>query len=387
MCRLNLALYGTKKAGWLWGIKLDKELKEIGAVRSKVDLCLYEWCHSLPGRVFILVYVDDLIVAGEKPAGVAAVKRSVSEKFEVRDMGKDNDFIGMKIMRDRESKTLTLSNSGHTVTLLEAFGMDTNTPNKASIASGVKLAKTGEDLLPVGNQDAELVGSLLYLATTTRPDIAFAVGVLSHFMSCPKQDHMRAAKMVLRYLRGTTRLGVVYGGSKTLQGFVDADWAGDVDGRRSTTGFVFTLNGGPIAWASKRQSTVATSTAEAEYVAAAMATKEALWLRKLLSALGVDGGAVPMGEDNQACLALVNNPDSTGRTKHVDVAYHMVRDYVAREKVTFYFLSSVDMPADGLTKPLPAPVFVSFQRVIGVGADLGNVALGATPAPRLAFTC
>ena len=217
--------------------------------------------------------------------------------------------------------------------------------------------------------------------------IAFAVGVLSRFMSCPEQDHMRAAKGVLRYLRGTTRLGVVYGGSEPLQGFVDADWAGDVDGRRSTTGFVFTLNGGPIAWASKRQSTVATSTAEAEYVAAAMATKEALWLRKLLSALGVDGGAVPMGEDNQACLALVNNPEATGRTKHVDVAYHMVRDYVARGEVTFYFLPSVDMPADGLTKPLPAPAFILFRRFIGVGSDLGTLGLGATPAPRPVSTC
>jgi len=307
----------------------------IRALRSKVDSCLYEWCHPVHGRVFILVYVDDLIVAGEKLSGVAAVKRSVSAKFEVRDMGEVNDFIGMKVMRDRESKTLTLSNPGHTVTLLEAFGMETSIPNKAPMASRIKLATTGEDLLPGGNRYAELVGSLLYLSTTTRPDIAFAVGVLSRFMSCPEQDHMRAAKGVLRYLRGTTRLGVVYGGSEPLQGFVDADRAGVVDGRRSTTGFVFTLNGGPIAWASKRQSTVAISTAEAEYVAAALATKEALWLRKLLSALGVDGGAVPMGEDNQAFLALVNNPEATGRTKHVDVAYHMVRDYVARGEVTF----------------------------------------------------
>jgi len=113
---------------------------------------------------------------------------------------------------------------------------------------------------------------------------------------------MRAAKGVLRYLRRTTRLGEVYSGSKPLQGFVDADCAGEIDGRRSATGFVFTCNGGAIAWASERQLTVATSTAEAEYVAAEMATKDALWLRKLLSALGVDGGAVAMGEDNQSCL-------------------------------------------------------------------------------------
>ena len=378
---LNLAPYGTKQAGRLWGIKLDKELKAMGAVRSKVDPCLYTWSHPVHGLVYILVYVDDLIVAGKSLDGVQAVKNSVSATFDVRDMGEVKDFIGMKVMRDRAAKTLTLSNPGHVIALLEAFGMSNSTPNKTPMVSGAKLAKTGENLLPDGNRYAELVGSLLYLSTTTRPDIAFAVGVLSRYMACPEEDHMRAAKGVLRYLRGATRLGVAYGTYKPFQAYVDADWAGDVDARRSTTGFIFTLNGGPVSWASKRQSTVATSTAEAEYVAAAMATKEALWLRKLLSALGVDGGAVPMGEDNQACLALVNNPEATGRTKHVDVAYHMVRDYVARGDVTFYFLPSAEMPADGLTKALPGPAFKAFRDAAGVGPDLGVAAGALEPDP------
>jgi len=287
------------------------------------------------------------------------------------------DFIGMKVMRNRMANTLTLSNPKHTATLLEAFGMDKAMPNKTPMASGVKLTKKGEGLLPEGNRDAELVGCLLYLSTTTRPDIAFAVGVLSRFMSCPEEDHLHAATGVLRYLREKTRLGVVYSGSEPLQGFFDADWAGDIDGRRSTTGSVFTCNGGAITWTSKRQSPVATSTAEAEYAAAAMANKEALWLRKLTSALCGDGGAVPMGQDNQSCLALVNNPEATGRTTHVDVAYHMVRDYQARGDVAFYFLPSVEMPADGLTKPLLAPAFTAFRAAVGVGEDQGAVAQGA----------
>jgi len=206
-------------------------------------------------------------------------------------------------------------------------------------------------------------------------------------MSGPEEDHMHAAKGVLRYLRGTTRLGVVYSGSKPLQGFVDADWAGEIDGRRSATGFIFTCNGGAIAWASERQSTAATSTAEAEYVAAAMATKKALWLRKLLSALGVDDGAVAMGEDNQSCLALVNNPEATRRTKHVDVAYHMVRDYQARGDVAFYFLSSADVPADGLTKPLPSPAFTDFRAAVGVSKDLAAAERGGGPGDRLLGEC
>jgi len=117
---------------------------------------------------------------------------------------------------------------------------------------------------------------------------------------------------------------------------------------------------------------VATSTAEAEYVAAAMATKEALWLRKPLGVLGVDGQAVPVGKDSQSCLALINNPEATGRTKHVDVAYHMLRDYQTRGDVALYFIPSAEMPADGLTKPLPSPAFTALRDAIGVGSDLGG---------------
>jgi len=321
----------------------------------------------------MLVYVDDLIVAGKSLAGVKAVKLAVSETFDVHDMAEVKNSIGIKVTRDRKARTITLGNPGLTAALLEAFGMEMATPNKTPMASGVKLAKTGKDLLPEGNRYAALAGSLLYLSTMTRPDISFAVGVMSRFMSFSEQAQLRAAMGVLRYLCGTTRLKVMYGSSKPLQGYVDADWAGDVDGRRSTTGFIFTVNGGPVAWASKRQSAMATSTAEAEYVAAAMATKEALWLGKLLGVLGVDGQAVPMGEYNQPCLALINNPEATGRTKLVDVVYHMVREYQTREEVAFYFLPSAEMPADGHTKPLPSPAFTAFRDAIGVGPVLRGV--------------
>jgi len=135
MCRLNLSLYETKQAGRLCGFKLDKELKEMGAVRYKVDPCLYEWLHPVHWRVFILVAVEDPIVAGEKLNGVEAVTRCVSAKFEVRDMGEVKDFFGMRAMLNRAAKTLTLSNPGHTATVLEAIRMDKATPNKTPMAS------------------------------------------------------------------------------------------------------------------------------------------------------------------------------------------------------------------------------------------------------------
>jgi len=171
ICRLNMALYGTKQAGRLWGMKLDKELKEMGASRSPVGPCVYEWFHPVHGHVFILVYVDDLIVAGKSLAGVKAVKSAMSGKFDERDMAEVKEFIGIKVMRDCTARTITLSNSGHTAALLEAFGMEMATPNKTPMASGLKLAKTGKDLLPEGNRHAALVGCLLYVSTMTRPDI------------------------------------------------------------------------------------------------------------------------------------------------------------------------------------------------------------------------
>jgi len=293
--RLNLALYGTKQAGRLWGIKLDKELKAMGAVRSKVDPCLHTWSHPVHGLFDILVYVEDLIVAGKSLDGVQAVKNSVSVTFDVRDVGEVKDFIGMKQMRDRAAKLHTLSNPGHVIVLLEAIGMSSSTPNKTPMVSGAKLAKTAENLLPDGIHYAELVGSLLYLSTTTRPDIAFSVAVLSLYMACPEEDHMRAVNGVLRYLRGATRLGVAYGDDKPLQG-------------------------------------------------------------------------------------------APRRTKHVDVAYHMVRECVARGDVTSYFLPSAEMPADGLTKMLPGPAFRAFRDAPSVGRDLGMAAAALEPDPACSGT-
>jgi len=293
---LNLSFYGTNQAGRVWGIKLDKEFRAMGAVRSKVDPCFYTWSHPVHGLVYIRVYVDALIAAGTSLDGVQAVRNSVSATFDVRGMGEVEDFIGMKVVRVRAAHLLTSSNPGHVIALLEAFGMSSSTLNKTPMVFGAKLAKTGEKVSPDANRYAELVGFLLYLSTTTRPDISFAVGALSLYMACPEEDHMRAAKAMLRHLRGATRLGVAYGADKPLQGYVDADWAGDVDARRSTTGFIFTPHGGPVSWRSKSQLTVATSTAEAEYVAAAMAPKEALWLRKLYRILASTAAPLPCGK-------------------------------------------------------------------------------------------
>jgi hypothetical protein len=190
----------------------------------------------------------------------------------------------------------------------------------------------------------------MYLAVCARPDIAFAVGVLSRHMATPTSSHWHAALGVLRYLAGTASTGISFGGGDTtVQGYCDADYAADVDTRKSTTAYVFMLNGGAISWSSRRQHTIAASTTKAEYMAAAAAVKEALWLRKLLSDLQLLTRPVSILADNQSAIKLLKNPINSGRSKHIDVQYHFARERVDLREVEFEFIGSEEM----VTKAVP----------------------------------
>ena len=204
----------------------------------------------------------------------------------------------------------------------------------------------------------KVVGTLLHLVNCTRPDLAQAVGLLCRFNSAPGPTHVAAAKGVLRYLSGIKHLGVSYSATPTpLQGYCDSDYAGDLDGRKSTTGWIFTKNGGPISWQSKLQSVVAQSTCEAEYYGAGSATKEALWLRKMLKDFGQPVPVMHISTDNEASLSLLKHGPVSPATKHSDVVYHAVRDSVIRGHVEFKHISTHEMVADFLTKALPLPKF------------------------------
>jgi len=219
---------------------------------------------------------------------------------------------------------------------------------------------------------SQLVGSLMYLAVTTRPDISYAVGALARYMSCPTTTHWQAAKGVVRYLAGTMSYGIVCSGeSVELAGYSDADYAADIETRRSTSGRVFIMNGGAIRWQSKRQPTVATSTSEAEYMAAAAAVKEGLRLRKLLADLDIPTGTINIMADNQSAIKLLRNPTSSIRSKHIDIVHHFARERVMRKEVTSNYVNTQDMVADVLTKAVPE---VTHKRCCG---GMGLSSMGA----------
>eukprot|EP00170_Pyropia_yezoensis_P003780 contig_15832_g3791 len=298
---LLMAMYGTKQAGQLWGKHLHGKLVEEGGVQSKADKCVYIF-HKDGATVRVEVHVDDILVGGPNPDAVQDVKRRISQHFSVRDMGVVKSYLGMQVLWDRKAGTVALSNPRHIINLLKELNMEDSKANHTPMVRGTELG--GGEPLPGGNRFAELVGSLMYLTNQTRPDVAYAVGKLARRMSSPTEADWRAAKGVLRYLQGTRDMGIVYVKGARMEGWVDSDFAGDKITRKSTTGFVFTLHGGAISWRSRMQRLVATSTAAAEYVAAAEAVKDSLWLRRVVGDLGEDAGPVDLKEDNQACIAM-----------------------------------------------------------------------------------
>jgi len=367
VCRLHRALYGLKQAPRAWHQRLKAELESNGFTESAADPGLF-----IGGKALLLVYVDDLLIAAPDAATVDAVKKTLLAAFDARDLGKAEFFLGMRLERQRDARTLKLTQERLAKDLVDKYGLGDAKKKTTPMSVALKLKASDGDPLDRDTYDyASLVGSLLYLSVCTRPDISYAVGVLSKFMANPTTTHWNAAKAVLRYVAGSIDTGITYGGggngaSDGVYGYCDADYAGDLDTRRSTTGYVFLINGGAVSWASKRQATVAASTTEAEYIAAAAAAKEALWLRTLLRELGASQQTVSIYADNQSAMKVISNPITSARSKHIDVAHHLVRERAARGEVAFTYIPTAEMVADALTKALPEPKHTFCSKGMGV---------------------
>jgi Reverse transcriptase (RNA-dependent DNA polymerase) len=367
VCQLRKALYGLRQAPRAWHTKLKAELEVLGFKASVSDAGLFV-LNKGDYKVYLLVYVDDMLIASRDLGGVEEIKQVLGAVFDIHDLGVATYFLGMEISRDLDKGVVTLSQKKAVADVIKRFGMGEAKGKSTPLSVSSRLSKEGGRQVGPTVPYMELVGSLMYLATCTRPDIAQAVGVLSRFMSCPTEHHWGTAKGVVRYLLSTQDVGLTFTrGAGSLVGYCDADFAGDVDTRRSTTGYVFLLNGGAISWSSKVQVTVAVSTAEAEYMAAASAVKEALWLRKLFCEMGWDkGGPVLIQCDNQAALKLLVNPIVSARSKHIDVLHHFARERVARGEVKFEYCRTEQMIADCLTKAVPEHKFVSCCMGMGL---------------------
>ncbi len=320
------------------------------------------------------IYVDDLVIMGADAAQIKSLKATLSAAYPVKDLGEISVCLGLHIVRDK-SGTMTIDQICYIEDILAAYRMENCSPVSSPI-DGYESTAPGVSGEPLADTQLyqQAIGSLQYCAVGTRMDISYALRRLSQHLSQPTIRHWNAVLCIFRYLKGTLYYRLSYGlcpslRSLILEGFADADYASGPD-RVSISAYVFTFNGAAIAWSSKRQRTVSTSTVEAEYIALCSAAKQAVWLRSLFLELGqgqflldTPGQPVQVYGDNQGTLALVENPENHQRTKHIDIQYHYIRHLVNTARVEVAYCPTDQMAADALTKPLAKTKLLRCLRI------------------------
>ncbi|RVW67261.1 Retrovirus-related Pol polyprotein from transposon TNT 1-94 [Vitis vinifera] len=356
VCKLRKSLYGLKQAPRQWYKKFDNFMHRIGFKRCEADHCCYVKSFD-NSYIILLLYVDDMLIVGSDIEKINNLKKQLSKQFAMKDLGAAKQILGMRIIRDKANGTLKLSQSEYVKKVLSRFNMNEAKPVSTPLGSHFKLSKeqspkTEEERDHMSKVPyASAIGSLMYAMVCTRPDIAHAVGVVSRFMSRPGKQHWEAVKWILRYLKGSLDTCLCFtGASLKLQGYVDADFAGDIDSRKSTTGFVFTLGGTAISWTSNLQKIVTLSTTEAEYVAATEAGKEMIWLHGFLDELGKKQEMGILHSDSQSAIFLAKNSAFHSKSKHIQTKYHFIRYLVEDKLVILEKICGSKNPADMLTK-------------------------------------
>lgn len=374
VCRLRKSIYGLKQASRSWNQVLNRYLVEEGYTRSEADLCLYIKRGQGNKVTYILCYVDDLLIATDDSEEETRLKRKLQRSFKMTDLGDLSYFLGLEVKQ--EGGRVTVSQRGYVESILKRFGMQDCKPAHTPLClSGLENLFMTSPITEEGLREKYMaaLGSVMYAMLGTRPDIAYAVGLLGRFASKPTMAHWTAMKRLLQYLKASADYSLTYTGglsserffSADLVGFTDADWAGDKWDRKSTSGYVFFHGGAAVTWKSKKQATVALSSTEAEYIALSEAAKEAVWLRQLLRDLGAgDSAATVLYEDNMGSIFLSSHPVGHQRTKHIEVRCHFVRHKIEEGELKVTHLGTEAMIADVLTKALPRDKHMRFAQAL-----------------------
>ena len=365
VCKLQKSLYGLKQAPLCWNIAINRVLVSAGFKRSVNEFGIYV---KVNGGVIVIValYVDDLLICSNNMNAIGHVKELLHSNYKMKDLGAVSTFLGMEIRQTSAAVHVKLNR--YLTGVLADFSMSDCNPVATPLASGTDFvpreALSDADV----TRFRSMVGKILFAANTCRPDLAFAASTLSRFLKDPRTNHLAAAKHVLRYIKGTLDVGLVFRGNARCQlvGYSDADWAGDKVDRKSVTGYVFMLAGCAITWKTKKQQTVAMSSTEAEYMALGETVKELLWLSQLLKHIGLKFGPPTIFEDNEGCKLLSNHPVHHQRTKHIDIRHHFLRDHLNKNDFILQSARTDEMAADMFTKSLERPKFKKFVEMIGM---------------------
>ncbi|KAJ9552799.1 hypothetical protein OSB04_016844 [Centaurea solstitialis] len=377
VCKLLKSIYGLKQASRSWNLHFDERIKEFGFTKSEFEPCVYT---KFSGSIvtFLVLYVDDILLIGNDVPTLQSVKEWLSKCFQMKDLGEAAYILGIKIYRNRSKRLIGLSQSTYIDKVLKRFRMDESKKGFIPMQHGIVLSKTQ---CPVSSEDqdkmksvpyASAIGSIMYAMLCTRPDVAYSVSVTSRYQQNPGEPHWVAVKNILKYLRRTKEMFLVFGGTEdeiSVTGYSDASFQTDRDDFRSQSGYVFTLNGGAISWKSSKQDTIADSTTEAEYIAASDAAKEAVWLRNFLSDLRVVASIsrpIDIFCDNSGAVAQAKEPREHHKSRHVLRKYHLIREIIGRGDVRICKIPTEDNVADPLTKPLARVKHEAHANSIGM---------------------
>nr|KYP63531.1 Copia protein [Cajanus cajan] len=340
-------------------------LLSIGFAKSLSEFTLYVK-HKEHNLLIVSLYVDDLLVTGDDTKLVEEFKQEMMQAFEMTDLGHMTYFLGIEIKQSVNE--VFICQRKYAKEILKKFQMEECKSVNTPMNQKEKLSKeNGADKIDEGYYRS-LIGCQMYL-TATRPDILFVVSLLSRFMHCASEMHLKTAKRILRYVKGTIDYGVKFEKCQEfkLYGFSDSDWAGFVDDMKSTSGYYFSLGSGVFSWCTKKQEIVAQSTAEAKFIAATAAVNQVLWLKKILSDLLLhQKNKTEIFVDNQAAIAIANNPVCHGKTKHFNIKLYFLREMQQSGEVNLVYCKTEDQLADIFTKSLPISKFELLRKRIGV---------------------
>lgn len=368
ICKLNKPLYGLKQASRSWNRKIDTYLRELGLQPSEADSCVY-YGTIRDEKVYIALYVDDGMIFTTTKATLNLLLFNLAKAFEIT-VGDATCFVGMYLERDRCESTILIHQTPYIESVIQRFGMSQANPSGTPISTYPSVKSVSETKYCSDNVPyREAVGCLNFIAVVSRPDIAFAVSVVSRYLANPNEEHWTSVKRILRYLAGTSEVGILYAGSSDneLEAYSDSDFAADEETRRSMSGYVTILSNGAVSWAAQRQTGVSLSTTEAEYIAASTATREIVWMRRLLSDIAHPCvRATRLFIDNQSTIRLIKNPEFHKRTKHVEVQYHYVREQLKNGTIDPQYVCSNEQLADIFTKPLPKEIFRKLSQGLGL---------------------
>jgi hypothetical protein len=365
VCKLLKSLYGLKQASRKWYERLTSLLIQEGYTQSSADYSLFT-LHNANDFTALLIYVDDIILAGTSLVEFQRIKTVLDSNFKIKDLGIVKYFLGLEVAHSKQG--ITVSQRKYCLDLLADAGLLGSKPALTPLDPSIKLHQdAGKPFTDVSSY-RRLVGRLLYL-THTRPDISFATQQLSQFLQKPTVTHYHAACRVIRYLKHNPGRGLLFPRSSEIQilGYSDADWAGCIDTRKSISGYCFFIGNSLVSWKAKKQITVSRSSSEAEYRALSTATCELVWILYLLRDLKIICTRPPVLYcDNQSALHIASNPVFHERTKHLDIDCHLVREKVQQGMLRLLPIPTQEQVADCLTKALPVAKFNTFISKLGL---------------------